>query len=220
MPIYQNIYLQEDNAAKALAMTLGEPCYCYGDMDLTLTWITDPNVAGQDINSHDFKQVITIGDHCYIENLNRLAFHNGPVKLTSVKVNNQAAGTIKIGNQVALQGSAIIAYESVTIADKVTLGPGVTIMDSSGHPMLGRGEDDEASRITSSPVLIKQSAWIGLNAIILKGVTIGENAVIGAGSVVNQSIPDNAIAMGNPAKVVKIIKPEQAQEYAQQYAGL
>ncbi|MFT5758454.1 MAG: acetyltransferase-like isoleucine patch superfamily enzyme [Alteromonadaceae bacterium] len=220
MPIYQNIYLQEDSNAKSISMNLGEPCYCFGDMDLTLTWVTDPSFSEQHINAEDFKQAITIGSHCYIENLNRLAFHNGPVKLTSVKVNNRVPGKIQIGNGVALQGTAIVAYEKVVIEDNVTFGPGVTIMDSNGHPIRGRGTEDEASHINSSPVIIKQGAWIGLNAIILKGVTIGENAVIGAGSVVSQSIPDNAIAMGNPAKVVKIITPEQAEAYSQQYAGL
>jgi acetyltransferase-like isoleucine patch superfamily enzyme len=140
------------------------------------------------------------------------------VKLTSVKVNNRKAGIIRIGNQVALQGTAIVAYENVTVEDKVTFGPGVTVMDSNGHPLRGRGSDDEASRITSSPVTIKTGAWIGLNAIILKGVTIGENAIIGAGSVVNTSIPDNAIAIGNPAKVVKIMEPEITPELIEQYA--
>ena len=57
-----------------------------------------------------------------------------------------------------------------------------------------------------APVTIEDNVWIGAGVIILKGVTIGRNAVIGAGSVVKESIPANAVAVGNPAKVVKIVE--------------
>ena len=83
-------------------------------------------------------------------------------------------------------------------------------MDSSGHPVVGRGQPDEAARITSSPVKIKSGAWIGLNAIILKGVTIGKNAVVGAGSVVTSDVPDNCIVSGNPAVIVKTLNETKA----------
>ncbi|TQV88666.1 acyltransferase [Aliikangiella coralliicola] len=152
-----------------------------------------------------FEKVISIGRSCYLESADRLAFHNGPIKLTSVKVNDRPAGKIKIGNNVVLQGTAIIAYQSVEIEDNVTFGPQVTIMDSSGHPVTGRGEPDEAERITAKPVIIKSGAWIGMNVIILKGVTIGKNAVVGAGSVVVSDVPDNCIVSGNPCKIVKFI---------------
>jgi len=117
-----------------------------------------------------------------------------------------------IGDGVALQGTAIVAYQQVTIEDHVTFGPNVTLMDSSGHPLLGRGEADEAdeadeaARIVTAPVLIRKHAWIGMNAIILKGVTIGTHAVIGAGSVVSRDVPDYALATGNPAQVVKWLR--------------
>ena len=112
---------------------------------------------------------------------------------------------------MVLQGTSIIAYESVTIEDNVVLGPNVTIMDSSGHPLMCRGNGDEASRISSAPVLIKSHAWIGMGSIILKGVTIGSNAVVGAGSVVREDIPDYAIAYGNPAKTVSYVKHTECQ---------
>ena len=65
------------------------------------------------------------------------------------------------------------------------------------------GDKPDVETIKSAPIIIKDKAWLGFNVIIMKGVTIGEGAVIGAGSVVTKDIPDYAIACGNPAKVVK-----------------
>ena len=66
-------------------------------------------------------------------------------------------------------------------------------------------EGKEICRTYALPVKIKDGAWIGGGAIILPGVTIGENSVIGAGSVVTRSIPDNCVAVGNPCRVIKSI---------------
>ena len=66
---------------------------------------------------------------------------------------------------------------------------------------------DRANRVTR-PVLIGDNVFIGAQSIILKGVTIGENAIIGAGSVVTQDVPANAIAAGNPCKVVGSVRPK------------
>ena len=55
-------------------------------------------------------------------------------------------------------------------------------------------------------ILIKKNAWIGAQVSILPGVTIGENAIVGTGSIVTKDIPDNAVAVGNPARVIKIIE--------------
>jgi acetyltransferase-like isoleucine patch superfamily enzyme len=54
-------------------------------------------------------------------------------------------------------------------------------------------------------IVIKKNAWIGARVNILSGVTVGENAIVGTGSVVTKDVPDNAIAVGNPARVIKII---------------
>lgn len=63
--------------------------------------------------------------------------------------------------------------------------------------------------ITCKPVHIKKNVWIGVNVTILPGVTVGENAVIGAGAVVTHDVPDNAVVVGNPARVIKYLDAEK-----------
>ena len=67
----------------------------------------------------------------------------------------------------------------------------------------------ERAVITCKPVRIKRNVWIGANATILPGVTIGENAVVGAGSVVTKDVPDNAVVAGNPARLIRFLDAER-----------
>ena len=92
----------------------------------------------------------------------------------------------------------------VTIGDDVMIGPNVTIL-TTGHPI--RPDLRKAPTVTqySLPVTIGSGAWIGANVTILPGVTIGENSVIGAGSVVTKDIPANVVAYGNPCHVAREI---------------
>ena len=87
----------------------------------------------------------------------------------------------------------------ITIGSHVLFGPGVQIYAAS-HPL-----DPEIRKTLelSKPVSIGNNCWIGGGAIILPGVTIGNNCVIGAGAVVTKNIPDDSMAVGNPAKVIK-----------------
>lgn len=202
MPTYSNLYLRPDSPAWQTVVTLGASTLLSGPPDVTLTWVRDDPRAATPVNAADFAGHLRIGTHGYLESLDRLAFHCGQVKLTLVRVNGAPAGRITLGNHVTLQGTAIVAYLSVTIEDHVTLGPNVTIMDSSGHPLTGRGAPDEAARITAAPVTLREHAWIGMNSIILKGVTVGRHAVVGAGSVVRDDVPDHGVVCGNPAMPV------------------
>ena len=92
----------------------------------------------------------------------------------------------------------------VTFGDNVFIGPNVGIYTAS-HPL------DAAQRNlgleTAYPVRIGNNVWIGAGVQILSGVSIGDNSVIGAGSIVNKSIPANALAVGNPCRVVREITP-------------
>lgn len=89
------------------------------------------------------------------------------------------------------------------------IGSGCLITDTDSHPLNwnDRLRNDD-SKTKSKPIIIDDNVFIGARSIILKGVTIGSGSVIGAGSVVTQSIPPNVVACGNPAKIIKKLKTD------------
>ena len=116
-------------------------------------------------------------------------------------VNN---GKITIGNRVGISLSYISAAESVTIEDDVIIGADCMIADNDFHPLNAKERIlHQNEHIKTSPVLIQQGAFLGARCIVLKGVTIGKNAVIGAGAVVTRDVPANQIWAGNPAKFIR-----------------
>jgi acetyltransferase-like isoleucine patch superfamily enzyme len=110
---------------------------------------------------------------------------------------------LSIGRNVGLNtGCWINARGGVTLGDDVILGP-YCVIHSANHrvgrldiPIRNQGYDE-------APVYIGNNVWLGAQVIVLPGVTIGDNAVIGAGAVVTHDIPPNAVAAGNPARVIR-----------------
>lgn len=114
---------------------------------------------------------------------------------------------IIIGDNVGISGSTICATTSVTIGNNVLIGSGCLISDTDSHPI--DWEDrlyDRNQKTRKAPIVIKDNAFIGARSIILKGVTIGEGAVVGAGSVVSKDVPPYTVVAGNPARVVKTLQ--------------
>ncbi len=88
----------------------------------------------------------------------------------------------------------------ITIEDNVLIAPKVSLL-SEGHPL----SPDKRQTLVPGHIHIKKNAWIGAGAIILQGVTVGENAVVAAGAIVSKDVPDNTIVGGIPAKIIKTI---------------
>ena len=109
---------------------------------------------------------------------------------------------LKIGERVFINHSLCVsASAGIEIEDGVQIAPQVTIL-TVNHDLKNK------VIVKCSPVYIKKNAWIGARAIILPGVTIGENAVVGAGSVVTKDVPSNTVVVGNSAKIIKEIEME------------
>ncbi len=108
----------------------------------------------------------------------------------------------KIGKDVFINFDCVfLDLGGITIEDNVLIAPKVSLLTES-HPL----HPTERQSLIPQPIHIKKNAWIGANATILQGVTIGENAVVAAGSVVSTDVPDNVVVGGIPAKIIKEIK--------------
>ena len=135
------------------------------------------------------------GDNCYIE----LPFHA-----------NWGGSNVHFGDWVYANFNLTIVDDGhVYVGDKVMFGPNVTIA-TANHP-IEPGLRDRMLQYNKD-VHIENNVWIGANTVIVPGVTIGENAVIGAGSVVTKDIPANVVAVGNPCRVLREIG-EHDREY-------
>ncbi len=131
---------------------------------------------------------ITIGE--------RLLMYGGTVRCELV---TNPRGAIEIGDRVFINyGVSISAHRLVKIGNRCQIGNYSLLMDNDYHQI---GAQHKTG--VSQPIILEDDVWLGARVIVLKGVTIGQGAVIGAGSVVTRDIPPRSVAVGSPARVVK-----------------
>ena len=129
-----------------------------------------------------------IGEGCYIE---------PPLHA------NWAGAHVHFGSNVYANFNLTLVDDTdIYVGDKVMFAPNVTVA-TAGHPI--NPELRYQAMQYNIPVHIGNNVWIGANAVVLPGVTIGDNSVIGAGSVVTKDIPANVVAVGNPCRVIREI---------------
>ena len=108
----------------------------------------------------------------------------------------------RVGKEVFINfGCTFLDQGGITLEDGVFIGPGAKIV-TENHPE----EPVLRHRLLVKTIVIRRNAWIGAGAIILPGVTVGENAIVAAGAVVTKDVPDNVIVAGAPAKTIRNIK--------------
>jgi acetyltransferase-like isoleucine patch superfamily enzyme len=112
-------------------------------------------------------------------------------------------GKVCIGNNVYIgEYSLITSNDEIVIEDNVLIGPHNHIVDFD-HTSKDLGTNKSQFSFLSEKIKIQSGAWVASNCCILKGVTVGKNAIIGAGSIVNKDVPAYSVAVGNPAKIIK-----------------
>jgi acetyltransferase-like isoleucine patch superfamily enzyme len=114
----------------------------------------------------------------------------------------------KVGNRCKISSHTFIC-EGVTLEDEVFIGHNVVFTnDLYPRATSDSGQLQTESDWTCIPTLVKRGASIGSGAVLLCGITVGENAMIGAGSVVTKDVPPNTIVAGNPARIIKQLLPK------------
>lgn len=138
-----------------------------------------------------------VGFNTSIINFSKVKIKKGSFLQDHVYLRAGMNGSIQIGNDVAINSFArLFGHGGITVGDNSQIGPGATLTTTS--------HDIDMDMVASfRPITIGEWTWIGANAIILPGITIGNHVVVGAGSVVTKDIPDYSVAVGIPAKVIK-----------------
>ena len=113
------------------------------------------------------------------------------------------SSVIRIGDNCSLNGTIIHSRNAVVIGNNCMFGPGVIILDNDSHNPSIDPERRRQGKVGESPVVIGNNVWVGMRSIIMKGVHIGDNSIIAAGSIVTKSVPSNSLFGGNPADFIK-----------------
>lgn len=141
--------------------------------------------------SNDPKKSFLIMKENSVLEINKFKIYSG----ANISINDNAI--LKLGSGYINHNVNIACFHRIEIGKNVAISENVVIRDSDNHQITSHQHNPTAE------IIIKDNVWIGMNVIILKGVTIGEGSIIGAGSIVTKDIPPYSIAVGSPAKVIK-----------------
>jgi acetyltransferase-like isoleucine patch superfamily enzyme len=146
---------------------------------------------------------------------NRLCENAAGVSHRTALIAAESGARLLIGNYVGISGAVLYCATELIVEDHVNIGAGARIYDTDFHPLNPMERRHQGKKQTkSAPVRICEDAFIGANAIVLKGVTVGARTIVGAGSVVTRSLPADVVAAGNPARIVasRASQPEEQSE--------
>jgi acetyltransferase-like isoleucine patch superfamily enzyme len=167
---------------------------------------------------------VRVGKDCFLERrdaFNRFRSRRTPGLILGDRVrvltwttfNIELSGFLEVGDDTLLVGAVFMGAESITVGARCILSYNVTLADSDFHPLdvearrrdaaanAPYGDRSQRPPLVTRPVVIEDDVWVGIGAIILKGVRIGRGATVAAGAVVSRDVPAGALAVGNPAVV-------------------
>jgi len=157
------------------------------------------NKNGEDLD--DFKGRIIFKKRAAMHSFWTSPFPHDICRITIAK-SEEGIGQVIINTW--LNGTSIICYSRIEIEEEVGLGPNVLIMDNDGHLLDRKYSAEHGDKPgKSKPIKICRGAMIGYGSTILKGVTVGEYAVVGANSVVTKDVPPRTVVAGNPARIIR-----------------
>ena len=165
-----------------------------------IAWKKGWKMFGRPIIQKHRHSLIKIGNRVDLRSAfrsNPLAPHH-PVVLCTWR----AGAQLCIGDNFGMTGGTLCAVQRITIGNQVMLGANCVVIDADFHPLTPEQRSTAPDGGAIAPIAIQDNVFIGANSIILKGVTIGAESVIGAGSVVTKTIPPRSVAAGNPARVI------------------
>jgi acetyltransferase-like isoleucine patch superfamily enzyme len=139
---------------------------------------------------------------------NRNLINSNPLTIDhpTVIATTEAGSKIVIGNHVGISGGNIVAAKKISIGDYTMIGSNCLIIDTDFHPLGAAERRYTRTGAKSAPIIIGKNVFIGTRSIILRGIKIGNNSIIGAGSIVRHDIPENSIYVDGKIKRLKSIK--------------
>ena len=168
---------------------------------------TDFIARGVPVINNNLKGYIRIG--------NRFVMHSGRYTLIGRQqpclFMVSEGASLTIGNNVGMSCTSIVCTKQITIRNNVRIGNNTAIYDTDFHsldPNIRTAHIEDDAFTKTAPVLIEDNVFIGAHTTILKGVSIGRNSIVGAGSLVSKSIPANQIWAGNPARFIRHINDD------------
>lgn len=165
-----------------------------------VAWGRGWRVLGMPIIQRHRSSTIVLGDGIYLRSWprsNPLVPHH-PVVLAT----RMAGARIEVGENCGFSGTTFVAAEQITVGNRVQIGSNASVVDTDFHPLRPEVRRENFNAGARAPIVIEDDVFVGMDSLILKGVTVGEGSVVGAGSVVSRDVPPGAVVAGNPATVV------------------
>ncbi len=166
-----------------------------------VSWGRGWRVLGMPIIQRHRSSDILLGDGLSLRSwprTNPLVPHHPVVFAT-----RRAESTIRVGNDCGFTGTTFVAADRIEVGDRVQIGSNVSVVDTDFHPLRPDERNRNFNAGAAAPIVIEDDVFVGMDSLILKGVTVGEGSVVGAGSVVSRDVPPGTVVAGNPATVVR-----------------